>query len=172
MTSNLAVRAPKGQDKNRQRSPIVRNLPPEEVEAYDEAKKAAARGLAQGFSARQVSKALAGRIVPLSPHTDPEKLAEAAYRKIRLWMRRDQAFRDLIFQEAVVSLDLKTPLILGGVAKAAQRGRVDAARLALEITGRHTSHEAPITNVQVVLNNVARPTSNAGIIEGEVEEES
>jgi hypothetical protein len=84
-------------------------------------------------------------------------------------MTRDPKFRDLIFQEAVVSLDLKTPLILNGVAKAAQRGRVDAARLALEVTGRHTSHEAQVTNVQVVLQNIPRPVA-AEVIDGEAEE--
>jgi hypothetical protein len=104
-----------------------------------------------------VGKALAGQLVPRSPHTDPEKLANSAYVKLRRWMRTDQSFRDLIFEQAVVALDLKTPLILGGVAKAAMKGRVDAARLALEVTGRHTSNEAPVTNVQVVLQNIPRP---------------
>ena len=129
----------------------------------------AARALAQGFKPIQVAKALGKNLIPGSQIKDPVARERRAAKTLRQWMRTDQKFRDLIWHEAVVTLDLKAPLILGGVAKAAQRGRVDAARFALEITGRHTSHEAQVTNVQVVLNNIPRPSPQQ-IVEGEAEE--
>lgn len=157
MPSTLVARAPKGREISRGKRNSLPHLSEEQLQDYEEARIAAARALAQGFNTKQVAKALGKRVVPASPHTDPAKIINAAYHKIRRWCRNDSEFRDLIWHEAVVTLDLKTPLILGGVAKSAMRGRVDAARLALEVTGRHTSHEAPITQVQVVLNNIARP---------------
>lgn len=142
MASNLVARAKNPEIKSSQEDLVLSDR--------DEVRLAAARALAQGFSSRQVAKAMVNRLTTNNNETQ-------AYQKLRRWATKDQAFRDLIYHEAVVSLDLKTPLILGGIAKAAIRGRVDAAKLALEVTGRHTSHEAPITNVAVVLNNIPRP---------------
>jgi len=155
VAANLVVPAPNGSEQSGIR--VVE--PPMDL---DEVRLHCARLLAQGFSPRQVAKAMASRL-------NGRGREDSAYSKLKRWMNRDAKFRDLIYQQAVVSLDLKAPLILGGVAKAAQRGRVDAARLALELTGRHTSHEAQITNVQVVLQNIPRPAA-AEIVEGEAEE--
>jgi len=130
----------------------------EEVITLDEVRRSAARLLAQGFTSRQVAKALGRRLVPGTHHSAPRKVAESAYHKLRRWCRDDQQFRDLIWEYSVQTLDLKTPLILNGVARSAQRGRVDAARLALEVTGRHTpNHETVVTNVTVQVANIPRP---------------
>jgi hypothetical protein len=121
-------------------------------------RKLAARLLAQGFKSREVAKALGKRLVPGTGHTDPDAIANRAYHKLRRWIREDQKFRDLIYEQAVVALDLDTPEILKGVGRAAKRGRVDAARFALEITGRHMpNHEAVVTNVTVQVANIPRP---------------
>jgi hypothetical protein len=77
--------------------------------------------------------------------------------KLRRW-EYSQEFRDLVYKYAVVDLDMDTPAILTGLARRAKRGRVDAARLALELTGRHSrENEANPVNVTVNLANVARP---------------
>lgn len=143
MASNSVARAPNGSNVSRESGDGI-DL------AHDELRRHCARLLAQGFSAKQVGTALASRL-------NPNANERSAVVKLKRWMRRDASFRDLIFSEAVTALDLKTPLILGGIAKSAIAGRVDAAKLALEVTGRHTSHEAPVTNVAIVLNNVRRP---------------
>jgi len=88
--------------------------------------------------------------------TDEQRLSTACH-KLRRW-EYSQEFRDLVYKYAVVDLDMDTPAILVGLSKRAKRGRVDAARLALELTGRHSkdSDTAPV-NVTVNLANVARP---------------
>jgi hypothetical protein len=129
----------------------------EELTTFQGARIAAARLLAQGFTSKSVAKVLGKKLVPLSPHEDPAKVAHAAYHKLRRMMRNDKEFRDLIYTSAVVELDLKTPAILGGVADAAIRGRVDAAKLALAITDRYKDETPQVTAVQVVLQNVPRP---------------
>jgi len=88
--------------------------------------------------------------------TTEQKLSSVS-KKLRRW-EYSQEFRDLVYKYAVVDLDMSTPAILTGLATRAKRGRVDAARLALELTGRHVkdSSDAPV-NVTVNLANVARP---------------
>jgi hypothetical protein len=88
--------------------------------------------------------------------TEEQKMATVV-KKLRRW-EYNQEFRDLVYRYAVVDLDMDTPAILVGLSKRAKRGRVDAARLALELTGRHSkdSENGPV-NVTVNLANVARP---------------
>jgi len=52
-------------------------------------------------------------------------------------------------------------MILTGIAKKAQRGRVDAARLALELTGRHNpkGEQAP-TQVAIIFQGIPRPMAD------------
>jgi hypothetical protein len=117
-------------------------------------RKQAAELLAAGFHVTKVGKAMATYLNPTGNEV-------SAVKKLRRWMKRDAAFRDMIFDAAVIRLDLSSPQILNGIKNAAMRGRVDAARFALEVTGRHTAHEAPITQVSVVLNNIPRPEKQA-----------
>jgi hypothetical protein len=52
------------------------------------------------------------------------------------------------------------PRILDGVTARAVRGRVDAARLALEITGRHNPKgEQNAPTVVVAIDGIARPST-------------
>jgi len=154
MSQSLAVPAKKLPEKSHESGSTA--LEPEI--GMQEVRETAARLLAQGFPTKHVAKSLMHRLVPGSKYTGGEKLATAAYRKLRRWQHKDTAFRDLIYEYAVRELDLKAPLILNGVARSAQRGRVDAARLALEVTGRHTpNHETVVTNVTVQVANIPRP---------------
>src|SRR5215472_5895301 len=118
--------------------------------ALDEIRLAAARLIAAGFHPRKVGEAMAR-------HLSPTGNQRSAYQKLRRWMYKDKAFRDLIYEQAVLKLDLSSPDILDGIRRSARRGRVDAARLALELTGRHVKEEAQVTQVNVVLNNIPRP---------------
>jgi len=55
-------------------------------------------------------------------------------------------------------LDLESPAILRGVARKARQGRVDAARLALELNGRHSPHtDITPAKVNIVFGGIPRP---------------
>jgi hypothetical protein len=110
----------------------------------------AAKLLAAGFAPKRVAEAMASY---LSPTANPR----SAYHKLQRWRYRDKEFRDLIYEQAVLRLDLNSSDILGGISRSARRGRVDAARFALELTGRHVKEETQVTQVNVVLNNIPRP---------------
>jgi|SRR5215471_1358291 len=123
---------------------LITEVPLEEVRLQ------AARLLAAGFQPKKVATSMVRYLSPAGNET-------SAYYKLRRWMHRDKAFRDLIYEQSVLRLDLNSPDILDGIRRSARRGRVDAARLALELTGRHVKEEATITQVNVVLNNIPRP---------------
>jgi hypothetical protein len=74
-------------------------------------------------------------------------------------MEQTQWFRDLLYDQALVTTDLSIPEILAGVVKKAKRGRVDAAKLALSVTGRQVDSEGAV-NVPIQINfpgEVPRP---------------
>jgi len=90
---------------------------------------------------------------------------------LRRWERK-QAFRDHIYNVAITSVDMAMPAVLNGVVSRAVRGRVDAARLALEITGRHNPKgetNAPV--VVVAIDGINRPQAPIQIADAEVVEE-
>ena len=135
----------------------------------------AAKLYGQGFSRAKVARIMLDHLVPNGRDRPEEQRLSQARAKLRRW-ESDQKFRDLIYHKAVVDLDLATPEILQGVAKKAKRGRVDAARLALELTGRHTPKgEQTPTQVVVAINGIPRPKSRSEVgeleIEGEVVDE-
>lgn len=126
---------------------------------WDDVRLTAARLYGRGFRRSQIARALREHLVnPESvQRRTEEQMLQYANSKLRRW-EQSQEFRDLIYRHAVVELDMSTPQILTGLAKRAKRGRVDAARLALEITGRHTREdERGHTNVTINLANVPRP---------------
>jgi hypothetical protein len=106
----------------------------------------------------QIARAMVDHLYPADglARTEEQKLASVG-KKLRRW-EYNQEFRDLVYKYAVVDLDMDTPAILAGLGRRAKRGRVDAARLALELTGRHSkdAENGPV-NVTVNLANVARP---------------
>jgi len=125
---------------------------------WNEVRETCARLYGRGYRRSQIARALLDHLYPAdgSARTDEQKLT-VVNKKLRRW-EYSQEFRDLVYKYAVVDLDMDTPAILVGLSKRAKRGRVDAARLALELTGRHSkdSDTAPV-NVTVNLANVARP---------------
>lgn len=118
---------------------------------------------------------MVNHLVPNGIDRPLEQRLSQARAKLRRWEHK-QEFRDLIYHKAVVDLDLETPAILKGIAGKAKRGRVDAARLALEVTGRHNpkGDQAP-AQVVVAINGIPRPATVVNTeleIEGEVVAES
>ena len=112
----------------------------------------------RGFRRKQIAAALVDHICPARPgETRPQQMKRT--RKTLWAWERTKWFRDLIWNGAVTGLDLETPSILAAVAGSAKRGRVDAARLALEVTGRHVPNETRVvTAVQVnIANGLPRP---------------
>lgn len=138
----------------------------------DRIKEAAARLLAQGYSVEAVAEVLWRHMTPRSDHRLPAYRKRSARTKIRGW-RREQSFRDLMYENGLRELDLAAPAIMRGVAGKAKRGRVDAARLAFELTGRHVPKgEAQPTQVHLHIEGVPRPARAVEeIVEGEVVEE-
>lgn len=56
--------------------------------------------------------------------------------RLRRW-EETQWFRDAVYDSAMILTDMDIPRVLNGVRARARRGRTDAARLVLEVTGRH-----------------------------------
>lgn len=115
----------------------------------------------------------------LAPAKPPEELngrADTTHLRMRRAraklraMEQDQAFRDMVWNNAVIKTDLASGEILDGIVAKAKRGRVDAARLAMEITRRHVPKgDQTAPNVVVSINGVPRPGQvEAQTIEGEV----
>jgi hypothetical protein len=94
-----------------------------------------------------------------------------ARRKLRRW-EASKEFRDLIWEHGLVQTDLQTGRVLNGLVQKAVRGRVDAAKLALELTGRYTPKgEQQPTQVAVVFTGIQRSASVAELVEADVVEE-
>jgi hypothetical protein len=114
-------------------------------------------------------------LVPNGLDRPEEQRLSQARAKLRRWETME-SFRDLIYHKAVVDLDLDTPEILQGLAKKAKKGRVDAVRLTLELTGRHNPKgDNTPTQVVVAINGIPRPARHGEVqpleIEGEVVDE-
>jgi len=93
-----------------------------------------------------------------------------AMRRLRRWEQKKD-FRDLIWALSVERLDMRTPTILDGVAERAEAGRVDAAKLSLEVAGRYSPKgQDQATAVQIVVNGVPRPMAvdDSVVIDGEI----
>lgn len=109
----------------------------------------------------QIARILADHIAPNSRAVRPDRGEEGqlrlARRRLAKWEQK-QAFRDLVYQNSLVEVDMKLPGILKGMASKA-RHRVDAARLVLELTGRHNPKgEQQPTNITLQIANLPRPT--------------
>lgn len=130
---------------------------------------AAAQLYGQGYSRNHIAELLLSH---LSPRTvAPHRRKSSALRRLRKW-EKSQEFRDLVWSQSLIKLDLQAPAILGGIAKKAVRGRVDAARLALEITGRHNPKgDAAPTQIAIVVNGVPRPSRGVTVQAVEASEE-
>jgi hypothetical protein len=117
----------------------------------------AAHAYGHGMTRREIAKAMLEALQPNSVGKPVEFRLMRARQRLRNW-ERNQAFRDRVYNTAVTNVDMATPMILNGVVQRAVRGRVDAARLALEITGRHNPKgEQAAPTVVIAIDGIARP---------------
>lgn len=76
-------------------------------------------------------------------------------------------FRDKLWELAIVRTDLGLSEVLEGVSREAKRGRVEAAKLVLDVTGRHSQKGDPTpSNIQVHFGYLPRPERAHLEIEG------
>jgi hypothetical protein len=138
----------------------------------DAVRLAAAKLYGQGFDRRQISKAMLKHLTPNHKDATLDHRTRRARNKLRAW-ERDPAFRDLIWANSLIQADLQSGRIVNGLVQKAKRGRVDAAKLALELTGRYTPKgDATPTQVAIVFGGVARPVvSTDATVEVEAIEE-
>ena len=136
---------------------LVENGELEVSPTTDQLQDAVAKLYGRGFKRPDIARALLPYLTAgTNPRTEEERLASARA-KLRRW-EQSQKFRDLVYKYAVVKVDMGMPEVLDGVFRKAKRGRVDAAKLLLEITGRHSSKEATAeANVTVQIANIPRP---------------
>lgn len=114
------------------------------------------QGLARGYLLHELARKYQHHLVP--HESDRTRRLKKARTRLRAWMRT-QKFRDLLWEETMVGLDIDSPLIVKGIARKAKAGRVDAARLAFELNGRHAPHtEVQPAQVNIVLGDIPRPT--------------
>lgn len=110
----------------------------------------------QGLNRSQIARAMVKHLA-----TNTERPREQQLQQVRAKLKRweaKQEFRDMVWDLAVIELDMSTPAILRGIARSAKRGRVDAAKLALEVTGRHvTKGENVAPNIVIAFNDIPRP---------------
>ena len=121
----------------------------------------AARLFGSGYHRVAVAKAIYREYFP--GRTDSPELLTKMVRNVLRKYEKQQWFRDLVWDEALVELDMAGPAILRGVAGKAKRGRVDAAKLALGITGRYVdkANETP-SAVTINLVGIPRPEQAVG----------
>lgn len=121
----------------------------------------AARLYGSGYSRGAVARMIFREYFP-HREDDPTYLAKLMRNQLRSY-EKTQWFRDMVWDLAVVDLDMSTPQILRGVASKAKRGRVDAAKLALAIVGRYQdkANETP-SAVTINLVGIPRPVQAVG----------
>lgn len=125
---------------------------------------------ATGREPAKFARKYAKQIVP-KHDGDHEYLLRKARARVRRW-RMSEAYRQALYDWCVADVDLSMPDILKGVVGKARAGRVDAARLALEITGRHAPNsEVQPAAIQVVFNNMPRPVADADVVDADDAEE-
>ncbi len=145
----MAVPAQNGQNQ----SAVERSRP---QKALNGAEYVAVRLYASGKTRSQVAEVLKDK---LYGHLDSKTALKKTRLKLRSW-EETQWFRDAVYDYAIGLTDMDIPRILGGVRERAKRGRVDAARLALEVTGRHNPRGEQAGPAVVQINfggNIPRP---------------
>lgn len=125
----------------------------------------------QGLTRRKIARLLLEHLAPRLNGEGLNARLQLAGRRLRNLERR-KWFRDLLWERAMVAADMKTPQIMAGITQKATEGRVDAAKLALSITGRYTEQgDVQATQVNIVFGaDIPRP-SRHGIASQKVAED-
>lgn len=117
-----------------------------------------AQYFARGLAASAIARKLQYHLVP--HEADDNLRLKKARHRVRTWLSTAK-MRDKVYAEAQILLDLESPAIMRGVARKAKAGRVDAARLAFELNGRHSPHtDVQPAAINIVFAGVPRPSVN------------
>lgn len=153
-----------------------KNLPSVPEAKLTPVQSLAAQLMGQGYRVPQVAERMVDYIVQNSRRNRATRLKMARTR-LRRWAKTEE-FRAAMHDTAIIQLDLDSPLILQGISKKARAGRVDAARLALELTQRHVPKGDPQpAHVEVIFEGLPRPQrlseqeKREDYIDGELAEE-
>jgi len=109
---------------------------------------------------------LSGHLYPKKPKKEAVK---ATKKRLRSW-EETQWFRDAVYEATMAKTDMAIPSIMAGVRSRAKRGRVDAARLVLEVTGRHNPRGETAGPAVVQINfggAIPRPSNRQVSLESE-----
>jgi hypothetical protein len=112
----------------------------------------------RGLKRRRIARLLIDHLAaPREGETLQHRMMRASRRLRHLEGRK--WFRDLLWERAMIAADMRTPNIMAGVVRKAEEGRVDAAKLALSITGRYTEQgDVQATQVNIVFGaDIPRP---------------
>lgn len=132
----------------------------------------------QGVERRLVAKLLLKHLCPPNGDLSPNQRYRLAKRRLRQLEER-KWFRDAVWKQALQDADLETPAIIAGLVRKAKRGRVDASKLVLGLTGRYQEvGDQQATTVNIVFGaEVPRPANRmidsqetAEVVDGEWEE--
>lgn len=148
---------------------------PNPLDNFTELQIHVAKLYGHGVPRAKIARALLDHLAPNKERPVDQRMSHARA-KLRRW-ESSQKFRDLVWDKAVVDLDMAMPGVLNGVTRKARQGRVDAARLVLEITGRHAPKgDGTAPNIVVAINGIPRPNQvtypevTADTVDGEAEE--
>lgn len=123
----------------------------------DAVRETAAKMYGAGLKRSAIARALVDYLVPNGKERPLEQRLSQARNRLRNW-ERTESFRDMVYNLAVVKLDMGTPDVFKGLLKSGKKGRVDAARLILELTGRHNPKGDPTPpQIVVAINGMPRP---------------
>ena len=131
---------------------------------------AAIRLFAAGKPRNVVAKALARHMYPDIHREDPSLALRKTRKRLRSW-EETEWFRNAVYDGALMDLDMGLPEILQGMKRRARR-RVDAARLVLEVTGRHNprGQETQPTVVQINMGGAMPRPASRGELEEPIED--
>ena len=117
----------------------------------------------QGVERRLIARLLVKHLCPPNGQLSAAQRYRLAKRRLKQLEER-KWFRDAVWKQALQDADLETPAIVAGLVRKAKRGRVDASKLVLGLTGRYTeAAEQQATTVNIVFGaEVPRP-ANRGI---------
>lgn len=129
---------------------------PEVLDDKQRLREHAAKLYGLGFKRAEIARALLDYLVPDDGRPMDQRMT-AARQKVKRW-EVQPTFRDMVHERALVALDMQGPNIYEAIGRQAKRGKIDAAKLALELTGRYSpkgDHQP--AQVAVVFTGLDRP---------------
>lgn len=133
---------------------------PEVLDEHQRLRQHAAKLYGLGFQRAEIARALIDYLCPRHDLPEEQRLSRCRA-KLKRWETQPN-FRDMVYARARISLDMDHPSHLKALSKQAKRGKVDAIKFALELTGRYSPKgDQQPTQVAVVISGIPRPMRTA-----------